>query len=486
MMWLKAIRQLDKKEAFGFLLILALAAFLRFYRMPDLMPFSGDQGRDFLVAAEMVESGDWPLLGGQSSLARFNHGPVYIWITALIFRVFGFNPEVMGYFAAVVGLLTVGLTYILTRKYFSVRAARLAALVLAASPLAVVHSRMALHINPVPLMALAYWWLLVEFYYGRKKLWWPVLAFGLLFQLELSLAPMILLVIIAAWQKRKRTKIDEYLKAVGVLILSLWPQIIYDLKNNFEKLGMFVVWVGYRLASFFGFDKEHAVSLPKVKQFLITGGESFQKFFSWGSFGIAVLGILVIALFLFGYVSKKKKFEEKLILWWLGLVLAAFLVLGVFYDVHFGILYLPLVLLVGIGISNLKMEGRRLAVGLLVLLAVYNGSFLVKNNFLMRGDGGMTEKNFGDFGPPLREQSLAISRIVEETTGPVELKTSDKVTDSPSELDNYRYLLKYVGSRELGVDGTKVWILPNEPDVVKPFGTVTYEFDSLLVSIERK
>jgi hypothetical protein len=48
---------------FLLLLVLAIAAFLRLYRIPEYMTFLGDEGRDAIVVRRMLVNGDLALTG---------------------------------------------------------------------------------------------------------------------------------------------------------------------------------------------------------------------------------------------------------------------------------------------------------------------------------------------------------------------------------------------------------------------------------------
>ena len=113
------------------------------------MTFIGDQGKDYLTARDMVLTNQPALVGIASSVPWLYQGPFFIWLLALVFKLTGFNPIHPAILTAVLGVLTVYLVYKFSHS-------RLAALIMAASPLAVVHSRLAYHISPIPLFSILY------------------------------------------------------------------------------------------------------------------------------------------------------------------------------------------------------------------------------------------------------------------------------------------------------------------------------------------
>lgn len=65
-----------KVEISLLLLILFVAAFFRIYRISDYMTFLGDEGRDAIVAKNILH-GNFTLLGPRASAGDFFLGPIY-------------------------------------------------------------------------------------------------------------------------------------------------------------------------------------------------------------------------------------------------------------------------------------------------------------------------------------------------------------------------------------------------------------------------
>lgn len=81
------MRSFFKKHSFliAALAILLLGAFFRFRDYPKRFAFNADQGRDALIAREIVEDKVLPLVGPPSSGGPFSYGPWYYWILSLSF-----------------------------------------------------------------------------------------------------------------------------------------------------------------------------------------------------------------------------------------------------------------------------------------------------------------------------------------------------------------------------------------------------------------
>ena len=77
----KFIRIIRKPDFIPFLLIILTASFLRLYKIGAYMTFLGDEGRDVIVAREIL-SGNLTLLGPRASAGDFFLGPIYYYMIA--------------------------------------------------------------------------------------------------------------------------------------------------------------------------------------------------------------------------------------------------------------------------------------------------------------------------------------------------------------------------------------------------------------------
>lgn len=147
------------------ILILVLAAFYRIYKIADYMTFLGDEGRDVLVAYNILH-GHFTLLGPTSSVGGFFLGPIYYYFMAPFLLLFKYNPVGPAVGVALIGILTVWLLYIACLKFFNKSIALAAALVYAISPLVVTYSRSSWNPNPLPFVSLL---TLFTVFYAVKK-----------------------------------------------------------------------------------------------------------------------------------------------------------------------------------------------------------------------------------------------------------------------------------------------------------------------------
>src|SRR5207247_5741351 len=113
----------------GLMLVLLFAGAILFPNRsyPLIKP---DEARYAEISRTMLVDGDWivPRLDGEP---YFDKPPVYYWLTALSYRLFGINERAARLVPATAAFLTILLTFVFAHRAFGVRAAFLAGLVLA-------------------------------------------------------------------------------------------------------------------------------------------------------------------------------------------------------------------------------------------------------------------------------------------------------------------------------------------------------------------
>ena len=99
-----------------FFLIVAIAAFLRFYNLKDSLMFQGDQGRDALVVSQIFQELDPVFIGPVTSIGNMYLGPFYYYF--MLPFLFLSYPSPMGpvYAVAGLGLVTVVLFFFIARR----------------------------------------------------------------------------------------------------------------------------------------------------------------------------------------------------------------------------------------------------------------------------------------------------------------------------------------------------------------------------------
>ncbi len=164
--------------------IIALASFLRLYRISDYMNFLGDEGRDVLTVKHILE-GQLTFLGPRSSAADFYYGPIYYYMITPFLWLFHYDPVGPAVFIALLGILTVYVVYRVGKKFFGTSAGIIAAALYTVSPVVITYSHSSWNPNPLPLVSLLTLFLA---YSGLKNPnVWKFLLIGLLLGIAIQL-----------------------------------------------------------------------------------------------------------------------------------------------------------------------------------------------------------------------------------------------------------------------------------------------------------
>ncbi|KKS16580.1 MAG: hypothetical protein UU74_C0038G0001, partial [Candidatus Woesebacteria bacterium GW2011_GWA1_41_7] len=107
-------KKIDKPAFYKILLviILGLAAFLRFFRLAELLGFWYDQGRDALVIWDFLYKGKLFLIGPTTGIEGIFRGPWYYWLITPAYFLGNGNPV---WPAALLVLISIFSVYIIAK-----------------------------------------------------------------------------------------------------------------------------------------------------------------------------------------------------------------------------------------------------------------------------------------------------------------------------------------------------------------------------------
>lgn len=358
---------LQTKEGILLTAIIPLAGILRFYNLEMGMHYMGDEGRDALIASEIITGKHFPLIGPPTSVGNLYLGPLYFYLMAPFLGLFGFNPLGPAVFVAVLSLLTIVLIYILGKEIFSSWLAGIvAAFLYAISPLTVEFGRWPWNPNVMPFFAMVFifsLWRLVE---KREPKWWVIIGVSLAFMLQshyLGLAAFPVLATVLFFKRPALQEKKYWLAGLFLFLLLMSPLLIFDLRHGFVNLKGVMKLIGERGQGGFSPLDPLTRSFDRIRQLFgeFTGlGER-----SWPN-NIILVGIL---LAWWRFIKARRQ-------WWLVLswFLAGVLFLG-FYQGSFYrhylefLLPLPSLIIGGLFASFWpKRSWRWLAVGTLAFL----------------------------------------------------------------------------------------------------------------------
>lgn len=429
------------KKSWMLVIIMVLATLLRTHNLDQQAIFFGDAAHDLLEARDAVLQRNVPLLGIASSIPRFKQGPLTVWIEMVVYLVAQEDLLIYSLVFALLSLVAIVAVYEYSALYISKRVGILTALLVAASPLAIAQGRMAYHTNPIPLMLVLYFFALMHLWQKKKYgVFLAGLSWALLFQFELALLPIVLVIPYVIWRRFdwKKGWVRLGIQLLGGISLGLLPQILFDLTNKFAQIGGFLVWVGYRLVSTLGLVGDHVVSPNSLgrglSQFWLYLGRVVSMDVNW--IKVVVLSVWVIGLlYLIRQILKQKVKPAMEIVGIATLLLVAgFLIHSAPSEAYFP----PFIILVPLVVSYFVFELRKqvmlLAVVLLTFISAINAYQVVANSYFVS-----TNHPF-NYGMSTGEQRTVVREIAHLSDNSFRFDTTEPGGKFPSYFDNLRWM----------------------------------------------
>jgi 4-amino-4-deoxy-L-arabinose transferase-like glycosyltransferase len=406
-------------------LILLLAAFLLFYKLSDFMPFIGDQAWFFLSARDMIIYHHVPLVGITSSHVWLHQGPYWTYMLASALWIGRFNPVAGGYLSGLIGLVTVFLVYKIGSEVFSKRVGLISSLIYATLPLVIFFARMPYHTESIAPLTLLLFYALYKWMNGYKYgLPLIILLFALLYNFELSTFMLVpIFIIVLAYGLYKKTKWSKDIfkpKLIGLSILAwvviMIPMIFYDVHHGYPQTIKFIIWVGYKVATVFGYPNIHPDAHGETLQTMIPFALILvRRMIFYKSVFISLLIVCVSFVTLIGI--NKKYFKKREFLQPYSLLLLFFLISVVVYIAEktnsdaYWIVFFPTIAFMIALVFDRLMSIKKLfypSLGLLLVFTLCNSISFFQSNFFM---------NPQDYGFPYSQRVKIAKTIITESKG---------------------------------------------------------------------
>lgn len=170
-----------KKPITPYLIILPLAAFYILLNLGSTTLIDWDEAIYAKVARNIVETGDWITLRWEDlGEFWFEKPPLYMWLTALVFKVTNFNSLGARLVSAIFGILGVALVYRFGERIYNKLSGVFAALVLISISHYLYYSRNGMLDVTVTFFVASTVYLMYEAYKSKKYRYWLSLAAGIL------------------------------------------------------------------------------------------------------------------------------------------------------------------------------------------------------------------------------------------------------------------------------------------------------------------
>ena len=388
--------------------ILILNFAITLYKVDELMVFIGDQAWFYLSARDILINGIIPIVGIASSHPWLHQGAFWTYLLAFALAIGQFHPLSGAYLSIAIGLVTIWLMYYVTTRMFSRRVGLIASLLYATSPLIIYYTRMPYHTTPIPLFTLLYIFALYKWVQG-KTIFLPIviliLAILYNFQISTFLLTISFLVIASYGFLKKKTWFMQSLTpklllfSVLAYLLPMIPMLLYDLGHGFPQTVLFLVWIGYKIATVVGYPQLHpdigSTSIKNVLEFI---AESYKRLIyihnHFVAFAIAIASSFFLIKSIFDRIrSKNHNIAEYVV----GIVTCVS-ILGIFAirvtsEAYLPILFPTIILITALFFDKLiKTKPKMSFVVILIVgvIAFANVVTLIKENYFISNSGGLS------------------------------------------------------------------------------------------------
>jgi len=377
--------------------ILLIASFLRLYRISQYMEFLGDQGRDVVIIREFLKNGNLFFIGPQTSIGNMYLGPWFYYLIAPSLLIANFSPVGPAVFIALLSVATVYLIFKFSLVLFkNPLSAYLAAFFYAISPVVIKYSNFIWNPNVMPFFALLLVFSLYLAFFEKRLNYLVLASFSFIMALNshylaFALIPLIALfylvfIIINRQDKKTLIKlIKPSLFALILFLISLTPQILFDIKHQGQNINA--------LLTFFT-QRETTVSIKPYKAIplafplfdqintrLIFGKNT--QISPWGSVAFGLLLSFSFFRILAPTIKQKRviKLSSKftgylLLLSWYAIAIIS---LGLYkqhvYDHYFAFVFPAVFILLGISLSTIykyNILGKIIAFFIVISLTYFS------------------------------------------------------------------------------------------------------------------
>lgn len=288
--------------------LMLMGAVIRFWNFVPGVMFQGDQARDAIVVSNMFREKDLVFIGPASSVGNIFLGPLYYYF--MLPWLWLSYPSPLGPVVAVaiLNIIGIGLMYVLGKEIVGKKAALISSFLFATSSVLIEFSRFSWNPNPSPIVMMILVW--STYRALTKHTWYWLLAataFSILIQLHyitlLTLGGLGLAWLYQIWlkyntkndKKEWRSLVFATIGSVAVVLVSLLPLILFDLRHQWLNTKAFIgIFTSAQIinpqqsASLFG--KVGEVLYDSEGRALAIGYEHFFGYQRWlGDFSLIVL-----------------------------------------------------------------------------------------------------------------------------------------------------------------------------------------------------
>ncbi|KKQ82783.1 MAG: hypothetical protein UT06_C0037G0019 [Candidatus Woesebacteria bacterium GW2011_GWA1_38_8] len=465
----------NKGEFYLLLLILAVGAILRLYKIGGYMTFLGDEGRDAIIVRRLLVNFDPVLIGPGTSIGNMYLGPLYYYLSAPFLLFANFSPVGPSVMVALFGVATIYLIWYIARLWFGKGAGMVSSLLYALAPVVIIYNRSSWNPNIMPFFALLTIFSLWKVWGEEKFSWFVVMGVSFAFVLQSHYLGLLLLpVILFFWSLKhwglfrnsdleisnypgnylKKSYIKNLLIGTIVFAVLMSPLLIFDLRHNFMNFNNIKTFFTQRettvsvkpwksLPNIYPIFRDSVVHRLVAAQNILAGKISINIIvFAVVTYMVLMLTKLKRILF----TSDEKLYFDKgalLLIVWIG---SGLIGLGLYkqhvYDHYFGFIYPAIFLLIGAiyqKIMNSHFDGLKIIITAWIVVLI--GSYVVYSP--VRGQPNFQMARAAD-----------VAKVIREDAGSSKFNLA--VVAVQNYEDGYQYFLEKDGANVTDIDALRL------------------------------
>ena len=152
------MKKIFKFNNLSLLIILLLALFLRLFRLPELLGFWYDQGRDALVIWDLIHNGKFFLIGPMMGFTGMFRGPWYYYLLTPFYYLGNGDPLWPSIFLILTSVVAIYVLYLVGKKLGGEKVGLLSAFIAGISSYIIGSSRWLSNPTPMLLIGISLIW----------------------------------------------------------------------------------------------------------------------------------------------------------------------------------------------------------------------------------------------------------------------------------------------------------------------------------------
>ena len=368
-------------------LILVIGLFFRSYQLTERFEFAHDGDLYSWIVKDIVVNHHFRLIGQLTSAPGIFIGGLFYYLLIPFFLLSNMDPIGTTSFAIIIGLVTIFSLYFVLSKLFKTEVGLIASFLYATLLTTVNADRWIVPTVTTNLWVIWYFYGVIKIARGDYRVL-PILGIliGLIWHVHIALIPALIAIPAAIYFAKKLPNTKQVAQFFIALFATSLPLLMFEARHGFGQT--------LSLISNFTTPQVGATGLYKLTLVLNMVVKNISVlFFAPQSFSQTFNIFFVLIIILLGFLLIRKKIlsqkEFLIFLIWIAGVIAFFGLssspISEYYFSNIGIIFLSLVSLLLYLIFKSSYLGKALVAGLLILIPIKNGYFVITNDYYNKG-----------------------------------------------------------------------------------------------------